>query len=165
MGGVAAFLVAGSLGTWIGWRYPFGLLAILAACVFVLGKRLDPVESRRDLRIDWVGFGLVALAIPLISIGSNSINSWGVLLAEPTAPSAQKTPLIAPQVIETPQQRFAVFTMFMIVMLGSAVSFLIPLYIEIVQARNSLETALAIIPYSLAIFVAAVPGFASSRPG
>jgi MFS family permease len=187
MGGVVAFLVAGSLGTWIGWRYPFGLLAILAACVFVLGKRLDPVEGRRDLRIDWVGFGLVALAIPLISIGFNSINSWGVLLAEPTAPfgvlglspaavmivigivlgqaffvwarrrrAAQKTPLIAPQVIETPQQRSAVFTMFMIVMLGSAVSFLIPLYIEIVQARNSLETALAIIPYSLAIFVAAV---------
>ena len=187
MGGVVAFLVAGSLGTWIGWRYPFGLLAILAACVFVLGKRLDPVESRRDLRIDWVGFGLVALAIPLISIGFNSINSWGVLLAEPTAPfgvlglspaavmivigivlgqaffawsrrrrAAQKTPLIAPQVIETPQLRSAVFTMFVIVMLGSAVSFLIPLYVEIVQGRNSLETALAIIPYSLATFVAAV---------
>jgi MFS family permease len=46
--------------------------------------------------------------------------------------------------------------MFMIVVLGSAVSFLIPLYIEIVQGRNSLETALAIIPYSLSIFVAAV---------
>jgi MFS family permease len=187
MGGVVAFLVAGSLGTWIGWRYPFGLLVVLAACIFVLGKRLDPVESQRDLRIDLVGFGLVALAIPLISIGFNSINKWGVLLAEPTAPfgvfglspapvmvvvgivfgqaffawsrrgrASQRTPLIAPQVIESPRQRSAVFTMFMIVMLGSAVSFLIPLYIEIVQGRSSLETALAIIPYSLSIFVAAV---------
>ena len=127
----------------------------------------------------------MALAITLISIGFNSINSWEVLLAEPTAPlgvlglspapvmivigivlgqaffawsrrrrAAQKASLIASQVIETPQQRSAVFTMFMIVMLGSAVSFLIPLYIEIVQGRNSLETALAIIPYSLATFVA-----------
>ena len=187
MGGVVAFLVAGSLGTWIGWRYPFGLLVVLAACVFLLGKRLDPVESPRDLRIDWVGFGLVALAIPLISIGFNSINRWGMLLAGPAAPfgvlglspaavmivvgivlgqaffawsrrrrAAQRTPLIAPQVMERPQQRSAVFTMFMIVVLGSAVSFLIPLYIEIVQGRNSLETALAIIPYSLSIFVAAV---------
>jgi MFS family permease len=187
MGGVVAFLVAGSLGTWIGWRYPFGLLAALAAGVFVLGKRLEPVESQRDLRIDWVGFALVALAIPLISIGFNSINSWGVLLAGPTAPfgvlglspapvmivvgivlgqaffawsrrrrAARKTPLMAPQVIERPQQRSALFTMFMIVMLGSAVSFLIPLYIEIVQGRSSLKTALAIIPYSLSIFVAAV---------
>jgi MFS family permease len=187
MGGVVAFLVAGSLGTWIGWRYPFGLLAALAGGVFVLGKQLNPVESQRELRIDWFGFGLVALAMPLISIGFNSINSWGVLLAEPSAPfgvlglspapvmivigivlgqaffawsrkrrAVQKTPLIAPQVIEKPQQRSAVFTMFMIVMLGSAVSFLVPLYIEIVQGRSSLETALAIIPYSLAIFVASV---------
>jgi len=187
MGGVVAFLVAGSLGTWIGWRYPFALLVILAACVFVLSKQLNPVESQRDLRIDWVGFGLVSLCIPLISIGFNSINRWGVLLAEPTAPfgvlglspapvmivvgivlgqaffvwsrrrrAAQRTPLMAPQVIERPQQRSAVFTMFMIVVLGSAVSFLIPLYIEIVQGRSSLETALAIIPYSLSIFVAAV---------
>jgi len=46
--------------------------------------------------------------------------------------------------------------MFMIVVLGSAVNFLIPLYIEIVQGRSSLETALPIIPYSLSIFVAAV---------
>ena len=126
----------------------------------------------------------MALAIPLISIGFNSINSWGVLLAEPTAPfgvlglspapvmivvgillgqaffarlrrrrAADKTTLISPLVIEMPQQRSAVFTMFMIVMLGSAVSFLIPLYIEIVQGRSSLDTALAIIPYSLSILV------------
>ncbi|MBV9816476.1 MAG: MFS transporter [Alphaproteobacteria bacterium] len=186
MGGVVAFLVAGSLGTWIGWRYPFALLAVLGAGVFFLGRRLSPVEGQRDLKIDWVGFGLVALAIPLISIGFNSINSWGLLLAEPTAPfgilglspapvmiivgivlgqaffawsrrrrAAQRTPLIDPQVIARPRQRAAVFTMFMIVMLGSAVSFLIPLYIEIVQGRSSLETAFAIIPYSLSIFVAA----------
>ena len=187
MGGVVAFLVAGSLGTWIGWRYSFGLLAVLAAGVFLMSKQLNPVESERNLGIDWTGFGLVALAVPLITIGFNSINQSGVLLAKPTAPldilglspapvmivvgivlgqaffawsrrrwAARQTPLIAPQVIATTQQRSAVFTMFMIVTLGSAVSFLIPLYIEIVQGRSSLETALPIIPYSLSIFVAAV---------
>jgi MFS family permease len=187
IGGVLAFLIAGSLGTWVGWRYPFGLIALLGAGVFVLSKQLRPVESQRDLKIDLVGFALAASAISLISIGFNSINRWGVLLAEPAAPfgvlglspapvmivvgivggqaffswsrrrrAAQKMPLLAPQVIERPQQRSAVFTMFMIVVLGSAVSFLIPLYIEIVQGRSSLETALAIIPYSLSIFVAAV---------
>jgi MFS family permease len=187
MGGVVAFLVAGSLGTWIGWRYPFALLAVLGAGVFFLGRQLNPVEGQRDLKIDWVGFGLVALAIPLISIGFNSINRWGVPLAAPAAPfgvlglspapvmivigivlgqaffvwsrrrrAAQRTPLIDLQVLARPRQRAAVFTMFMIVMLGSAVSFLIPLYIEIVQGRSSIETAFAIIPYSLSIFVAAV---------
>jgi predicted MFS family arabinose efflux permease len=187
MGGVVAFLVAGSLGTWIGWRYPFALLAVLGAGVLFLGRQLNPVEGQRDLKIDWVGFGLVALSIPLISIGFNSINGWGLLLAAPAAPfgvlglspapvmivigivlgqaffvwsrrrrAAQRTPLIDLQVLARPRQRAAVFTMFMIVMLGSAVSFLIPLYIEIVQGRSSLETAFAIIPYSLSIFAGAV---------
>lgn len=70
--------------------------------------------------------------------------------------AARKTPLIAFEVIETPQQRSTLFSMFMIVALGSAVSFLIPLYIEIVQGLSSLRAALAIIPYSLAIFAGAV---------
>ena len=187
MGGVLAFLVAGFLGTWIGWRYPFGLLVVLAACVFVLSKQLKPVESQPGLRIDGVGMVLAALAIILISVGFNNINKWGLLLARPAAPfsllglspalamivvgivlgqaffawskkreAPQKTPLIALEVIETPQERSAVFSMFIVVVLGSAISFLIPLYIQIVQGRSSLQTALAIIPYSLSIFAAAI---------
>jgi hypothetical protein len=46
--------------------------------------------------------------------------------------------------------------LFIIITLGSAVSFLIPLYIQIVQGRSSLQTGFAIIPYALSIFVAAV---------
>src|SRR5215471_19107631 len=187
MGGVLAFLIAGFLGTWIGWRYSFGVLGVLAAGVLLLGKRLSPVESRRDLRIDAAGVVLAAFAIVLISVGFDSANRWGLLLAAPGAPfsllglspapvmiilgivlgqaffawsnkrrTARKTPLIALEVIETPQRRAAVFSMFMIVLLGSAVSFLIPLYIEVVQGHSSLRTALAIIPNSLSIFAAAV---------
>jgi hypothetical protein len=70
--------------------------------------------------------------------------------------AARKMPLLALEVIETPQQRSAVFSMFILVVLGSAVSFLIPLYVQIVQGRSSLQTALAIIPYSLSIFAAAI---------
>jgi MFS family permease len=187
MGGVLAFLVAGFLGTWIGWRYPFGLLVVFAACVFILSKQLKPIESQPDLRIDGIGMVLAASAIILISVGFNSINRWGLLLAGPAAPfsllglspapimiavgivlgqaffawskrrwAAQKTPLIALGVIEAPQQRSAVSLMFIIVVLGSAISFLIPLYIQIVQGRSSLQTALAIMPYSLSIFAAAI---------
>jgi len=49
-------------------------------------QALGSGEGQRDLKIDWIGFGLVIFAIPLISIGFNSINRWGLLLAEPTAP-------------------------------------------------------------------------------
>ena len=187
MGGVLAFLVAGSLGTWLGWRYPFGLLVLLAGGVFILSRQLQPVERQPDVKIDGVGVVLAALAIILISVGFDSINSWGMLLATDAAPfdlvglspapimiatgilfgqaffawsrsreAEQKTPLIASGVIETPQQRSAVYLMFIIVLLGSTISFLIPLYIQIVQGRNSLQTALAIMPYSLSIFAAAI---------
>ena len=44
MGGMIALLVAGSLGTWIGWRYPFALLAVFGG-VFVLARRLDPARA------------------------------------------------------------------------------------------------------------------------
>ena len=173
IGGVLAFLVAGSLGAWLGWRYPFGLLVLLAAAVFILGGRLKPVAGRRDLRIDGVGAVLAGSAIVLISLGVNSVNGWGLLLAQPAAPFAllglspapvmivagivlgqaflvwsrkrratAKTPLLALEVVETPQQRSVVFLMFVTILLGSAVSFLIPLYIQIVQGRSSLETAL-----------------------
>src|SRR5262245_4533245 len=187
MAGVLAFLVAGSLGTWIGWRYAFGLLVVLAGCVLMLSKQLKPVAGQPNLTIDGVGMVLAALAIILISLGFNNLNRWGLLLAGPAAPvgllglspapvmivlgtglgqafftwskkrlAAQKTPLVALEVVEKPQQRFAVCLMFIIVVLGSAVTFLIPLYMEIIQGRSSLQTALAIIPYSLAIFAAAI---------
>ena len=37
---------------------------------------------------------------------------------------------------------------------GTAANFLIPLYIQVVQGRSSIETSFSIIPYTLSIFVA-----------
>ncbi len=86
MGGVLAFLVAGSLGTWLGWRYPFGLLVSSPAASSSLSRQLQPVERQPDVKIDAVGVVLAALAIILISVGFDSINNWGVMLATDAAP-------------------------------------------------------------------------------
>jgi MFS family permease len=67
-----------------------------------------------------------------------------------------KTPLLAPEVFESTQKRVAVLAMLTIVMLGKALTFLMPLYIEIVQGRSSFQTAVYLIPYQLALFAAAV---------
>jgi MFS family permease len=66
----------------------------------------------------------------------------------------KKTPLLALEVLDSPQERAAIYCLFIIAALGPAVNFLIPLYIQIVQGSSSLETAVAVIPYSLAIFAA-----------
>ena len=65
-----------------------------------------------------------------------------------------KTPLLALEVLDLSQEKAATFCLFIIAALGPAVNFLIPLYIQIVQGYSSLETAVAVIPYSLAIFAA-----------
>ena len=43
-----------------------------------------------------------------------------------------------------------------VVVLGNAVTFLVPLYIQLVQGRTSLDTAVAMIPYQLAVLAAAI---------
>jgi MFS family permease len=54
MGIVLAFLIAGFLGTWIGWRFTFGLLALLGVVIYKLGEKLCPVEGEAGASIDGV---------------------------------------------------------------------------------------------------------------
>jgi MFS family permease len=70
--------------------------------------------------------------------------------------AVKKTPLLALEVLDSPQERAAIFTLLVIGALGPAVNFLIPLYIQIVQNHTSLFTAVAVIPYTLTIAAAAM---------
>ena len=187
MGIVLAFLIAGAVSTWIGWRFTFVLLAILAAVIYKLSDRFRSLPSSSRVSIDALGVVLVAGAVFLISIGADNLTHWGTLLAGPTAPfkilgmspapmmivsgifllqgffvwtkrrrESGETPLIALEVLDSSQERAAVFSLFVIGALSSAVTFLIPLYLQIVQGRSGLQTAVAVIPFSLASFAAAI---------
>lgn len=70
--------------------------------------------------------------------------------------AAGRPPLISPELIGAPQERAALLSIFTIGAVSSGVTFLIPLYIEIVQGHNSLYTALALMPFTGASFAAAV---------
>lgn len=183
--GILAFLVVGIIGTLAGWRPSFWLITGIAIVVFLLSFRLKPIPADKDVKIDWIGALLAALAITLISLGFNNLKAWGMLLASPDAPvsvlgmspspimivvgivigqgffawahrrQAQgKAPLLSLEVLDTPQERAATYCLFIIAALGPAINFLIPLYIQIVQGGDSLQTSIAVIPYSLAIFIA-----------
>jgi predicted MFS family arabinose efflux permease len=185
--GVAAFLIGGILGTYIGWRPAFGLLIVLSAVVLLLSFRLRPDRGRPDVEIDFVAVILAAVAILLISFGFNNLNRWGLGLAQPAAPfsilglspaplmiviggfvgqaflvwtrkrqEAGKTPLLALEVIDSPQERAAVYAMFSVVALEAALNFSVPLYIQIVQGRSPLATAIAMMPFNLSVFFSAM---------
>jgi MFS family permease len=70
--------------------------------------------------------------------------------------AAGKTPLLALEVIDSPQERAAVYAMFAVVALEAALNFSVPLYIQIVQGRSPLATAIAMMPFNLTVFFTAM---------
>ena len=67
-----------------------------------------------------------------------------------------KTPLLALEVIDSPQERAAVYAMFCVVALEAALNFSVPLYIQIVQGRSPFATAVAMMPFNLTVFFTAM---------
>jgi len=69
---------------------------------------------------------------------------------------AGKTPLLALSVIESPQERCAVYALFAVVALEAALNFSVPLYIQIIQGRSPIATAVAMMPFNLTVFFSAM---------
>jgi MFS family permease len=182
-----AFMVVGTLSVVVSWRWSFAMLAVLAVVIVVLSFRMQPIDPIPEVRIDWIGALLAASAITLISLGFNSVNAWGLLVANEDAPfevlglspvplfvivgvvlgqaffawlrrrqAHNKPQLFALEVLDTREERAATFSLLIIAGLGPAVNFLIPLYIQIVQGRSVAQTMIAIVPYSVAIFIGTI---------
>ncbi len=185
--GVAAFLIGGMLGTFIGWRPVFGILVVAAAVVFWLSFKLKPEEARPEIKIDVIGVVLAAAAIIMIVFGFNNLNRWGLGVARPGAPfdifglspapvmivtgaiilqcfiawcrrvaAKGGTPLLDLSVITSGQERAAVYALFTVVGLEAMLNFSVPLYIQIVQGRTPIETAIAMMPFNLTVFFTAM---------
>jgi MFS family permease len=185
--GVAAFLIGGLLGTFIGWRPVFAILIAVSGLVFFLSFKLKPDEGRPDVGIDLVGVVLAAASVILISFGFNNLNRWGLGVAAPGAPfdilglspapvmivigivllqsfiawsrrqqAAGRTPLLDLRVITSGQERAAVMAMFAVVALEAMLNFSVPLYIQIIQGRTPIETAIAMLPFNLTVFFTAM---------
>jgi MFS family permease len=187
LSGALAFFVAGFLGTFLSWRYSFGLLTFVSIIVFLLSFRLKSVPRQSGIKIDAIGVVLSAIAVILISFGFNNLNNWGIVLASDAAPfnlvglspamlfvvfglllfqaffawshqrvELGKQPLLSLEVLDSPQERATIVCLLIIGALGPAINFLIPLYIQIVQGRTTMQTAIAVVPYTLAIAASAI---------
>ena len=187
LSGALAFFVAGFLGTYLSWRYSFGLLTFVSIIVFLLSFRLKPLPRQSGIKIDTIGVMLSAIAVILISFGFNNLNSWGIVMASPSAPfnlvglspallflvfglmlfqaffawshqraALGKEPLLSLEVLDSPKERATIVCLLIIGALGPAVNFLIPLFIQIVQGRTTMQTAIAAVPYTLSIAASAI---------
>ncbi len=85
-GTAIALLLAGMLGTALGWRVPFWIMVAVATLVLVASRCLAPSPKQAGVTIDWLGVLLSATGILVLTVGINGIAAWGLLLAKDAAP-------------------------------------------------------------------------------
>ncbi|MGM0697990.1 MAG: MFS transporter [Actinomycetota bacterium] len=84
--GMSAFLIGGTLGTFVGWRPIFFITLGLAVIVFALTFTLKSDKGDAAIRIDLVASALIGAAVVLLTLGFNNLNGWGIIRAEDGAP-------------------------------------------------------------------------------
>jgi MFS family permease len=111
------------------------------------------------------GLGLANPAAPFDIMGASPVPFMivvGIVLLQAFVnwtrrrAAAGKTPLLALEVLKSPTERAAVFAMFAVVALEGALNFSVPLYIQIIQGRSPIETAIAMLPFNLTVFFSAL---------
>ena len=134
----------------------FGVLLTAAAIIFI---------SFGFNNLNRWGLGLARPAAPfdlfgmspapfMIVIGIVLLQAFIVWTRRRTATG--KTPLLALEVVTSASERAAVYAMFAVVALEGALNFSVPLYIQIIQGRTPIETAIAMMPFNLTVFFTAM---------
>jgi MFS family permease len=101
-------------------------------------------------------FNLLGLSPAPIMIVLGIVLGQAFLMWTHRRQAAGKTPLLALEVIDSPQERAAVYALFAVVALEAALNFSVPLYIQIVQGRSPIATAIAMMPFNLTVFFTAM---------
>jgi MFS family permease len=150
----------------------------------------EPALAGRPPRLDWVGSVLTASGLGLIVIGVLQASNWGWLrpLNSPVEPfgfsltpfvvaagalllaafrawerhrEAQgRDPLIHFRLFGIPMLRGGLSTMLVQNLILMGIFFTVPLYLQIVQGLDALETGVRMLPASAGLFVAALAGSA-----
>ena len=101
-------------------------------------------------------FSILGLSPALFMIVLGLIFGQGFFAWSERRVARDKTPLLALEVLDSREERNAVYSFLVAGGYGAAISFLIPLYIQFVQGGSPLSTSIAIIPYAIAVAVAAM---------
>lgn len=101
-------------------------------------------------------FSLLGLSPAPIMIAVGIVLGQAFLMWTHKRQEAGKTPLLSLQVIDSSEERAAVYALFAVVALEAALNFSVPLYIQIVQGRSPIATAVAMMPFNLTVFFTAM---------
>ena len=148
----------------------------------------EPTRAERVPRLDWVGSVLTALGLALIVIGVLQASNWGWLkpLNSPVEPlgfsltpfviaagalllgafrawerhrEAQgRDPLVHFRLFQVPRLRSGLSMLLVQNLTLMGIFFTVPLYLQVVQGLDALETGVRMLPASVGLFIAAFAG-------
>jgi MFS family permease len=132
--------------------------ALLAAtAVILIGAGVDNFNDWGVmLASTWAPFSVLGVSPALVMVIAGVVGVQLFIAWTQHRQVREQTPLLALEVIRSDPERAAVLSLMTIVALASELSFLVPLYIQIVQDRSSFDTAVAMIPHQLSVLAAAV---------
>lgn len=107
--------------------------------------------ARAGAPFDIAGFSPAPVMIVLGIVLLNTFVVW-----TRREQGAGRTPLLDLRVITSGREKAAVMCMFAVTLLESMLNFSVPLYIQIIQGRTPLETAIAMLPFNLTVFFTAM---------
>ncbi|OWT71425.1 MULTISPECIES: MFS transporter [unclassified Achromobacter] len=131
------------------------ILAAVAILLITFGfnnlNRWGLGSARAAAPFDLLGMSPAPVMIVLGIVLGQSFVAWTRRRAK-----SGKTPLLALEVITSSSERAAVIAMFSVVALEAMLNFSVPLYIQIVQGRTPMATAIAMLPFNLSVFFSAM---------
>jgi MFS family permease len=127
-----------------------GLAVVLLTLGFNNLNAWGPLVATDDAPFDVAGVSPAPLLVVLGIVLGQAFFWWTRRRA-----ASGRTPLVDLRVLASPSERAAVYAMFVVVALEAALNFTVPLYIQIVQGRSPFDTALAMMPFNLTVFVTA----------
>lgn len=101
-------------------------------------------------------FDILGVSPAPMLIGVGIIVVTGFFLWSHRTARAGGTPLLALQVVDSPREWATIVALFIIVAMEGAINFAVPLYIQIVQGRNSIASSIAMMPFMLTVFFTAI---------
>lgn len=106
------------------------------------------VLATTDAPFDILGVSPAPILIILGVIGAQAFFLW-----LRSRRRAHRPQIFDMRVLATGSERAVTACMGIMLFIGTAANFIIPLYIQVVQGRSSIDTSFALIPYTLSIFV------------
>lgn len=186
-------IVGGFFTATLSWRWVFVGEALIVAGVLLVSGWLDEPERRRDVQVDVVGAILSAAGLVLVVLGMLQSSSWGWLrprnspveiaglaltpfvmgagalllwaftIWQQRMEGRGRQPLVRLSLLDNVSLRAGLNSLFVqnTVLLG--LFFMLPLYLQLTQGFDALETGIRLLPMSIMMMVFSMAGPAIER--